>query len=62
MQGRKARLKVTRSTTAAQNRHTRSNPVSAHSPYSNSTPVNQLLNGSPGVAADEFPNGIAEDP
>ncbi|KAJ7959846.1 SAGA-associated factor 11 [Quillaja saponaria] len=55
--GRKARLKVTRSTTAAQNRYLRSSPVSTFSPYSNSTSMNRLGNGSSGVAGEEFPNG-----
>ncbi|KAL2920935.1 putative hemolysin C, partial [Bienertia sinuspersici] len=59
--GRKARLKVTRSSTAAQNRYSRSSPASTYSPYSNSTAMNRLPNGSPGVAGDEFSNGTAEE-
>ncbi|KNA10405.1 hypothetical protein SOVF_144680 [Spinacia oleracea] len=59
--GRKARLKVTRSSTAAQNRYSRNSPVSAYSPYSNSTAANRLSNGSPGGPGDEFPNGTSED-
>ncbi|XVF05772.1 hypothetical protein REPUB_Repub05bG0201300 [Reevesia pubescens] len=47
--GRKARLKVTRSSTAAQNRYSRGSPVSTYSPYSNSTSTNQLSNGTTGV-------------
>lgn len=55
--GRKARLKVTRSSTATQNRYSRGSPVSTHSPYSNSTLVNhRLSNGSPGVAGDGYLN------
>lgn len=60
--GRKARLKATRSSTAAQNRHTRGNPVSSYSPYSNSTSINRLSNGSPGVGGDEYSNGNIEGP
>ncbi|KAJ8452046.1 hypothetical protein Cgig2_016627 [Carnegiea gigantea] len=59
--GRKARLKVTRSSTATQNRYSRGSPVSTYSPYSNSTPMTRLSNGSPGVAGDEYPNGMAKD-
>lgn len=60
--GRKARLKATRSSTAAQSRHTRGNPVSSYSPYSNSTGINRLSNGSPGVRGDEYSNGNIEGP
>lgn len=60
--GRKARPKSTRSTTAAQNRHTRSNQGSTSSSYSNTASINRLSNGSPGVGGNEFSNGIAEGP
>ncbi|KAF9596504.1 hypothetical protein IFM89_012235 [Coptis chinensis] len=43
--GRKARLKTTRSSTATQSRNTRGSPGSTHSPYSNSTNVNRVANG-----------------
>ncbi|GMH10958.1 hypothetical protein Nepgr_012799 [Nepenthes gracilis] len=56
--GRKARLKVTRSSTAAQNRYSRGSPVS---PYSNSTAMSRLSNGTPGVAGEEYSNGTIED-
>ncbi|XP_057550050.1 SAGA-associated factor 11 [Amaranthus tricolor] len=59
--GRKARLKVTRSSTAAQNRYSRSSPVSTYSPYSNPTSMNRPTNESLGLAGDEFLNGTAED-
>ncbi|PPS13217.1 hypothetical protein GOBAR_AA07419 [Gossypium barbadense] len=60
--GRKARLKVTRSSTAAQNRYSRGSPVSAYSPYSNSTSTNRLSNGTPSVAGEEYSNGTYEEP
>ncbi|GAB4859263.1 SAGA-associated factor [Ancistrocladus abbreviatus] len=56
--GRKARLKVTRSSTAAQNRYSLGGPAS---PYSNSTTMHRLSNGTPGVAGDQYSNGITED-
>ncbi|GLU02563.1 hypothetical protein SLE2022_198090 [Rubroshorea leprosula] len=59
--GRKARLKMTRSSTAAQNRHSRGSPVSAYSPYSNSTSTNRLANGSVG-AGEPYSNGTSEEP
>ncbi|KAF5446680.1 hypothetical protein F2P56_032290 [Juglans regia] len=55
--GRKARLKGTRSSTAAQNRHSRGSPVSTYPPYPNSTSTNQLSNGTSGVAGEEYSNG-----
>ncbi|WOG95750.1 hypothetical protein DCAR_0415077 [Daucus carota subsp. sativus] len=58
--GRKARPKSTRSTTAAQNRQTRSNQGSTSSSYSNTASLNRLSNGSPNVGGNEFSNGIAE--
>ncbi|TXG74444.1 hypothetical protein EZV62_003023 [Acer yangbiense] len=58
--GRKARLKVTRSSTAAQNRHSRGSPSSTYS-YSNSTSMNRLSNGAPGVTGEEYSNGSFED-
>ncbi|GAV66580.1 Sgf11 domain-containing protein [Cephalotus follicularis] len=59
--GRKARQKVTRSSTAAQNRHSRGSHGSTYSPYSNSTSTNQLSNGAPG-SAREYLNGTFEEP
>ncbi|OMP02453.1 SAGA complex, Sgf11 subunit [Corchorus olitorius] len=58
--GRKARLKVTRSSTA-QNRYARGSPVSTYSPYSNPTSTNRLSNGTPGVAGEEYSNGTYEE-
>ncbi|XP_050220231.1 SAGA-associated factor 11 [Mercurialis annua] len=55
--GRKARLKATRSSTAAQNRNARGSPVSTYIPYSNSTSPNQLPNRTSGGAAEEYPSG-----
>ncbi|KAK8485041.1 hypothetical protein V6N13_030886 [Hibiscus sabdariffa] len=60
--GRKARLKVTRSSTAAQNRYSRGSPVSTYSPYSNSTTTNRLPNGTPGVVGEEYSNGTYQEP
>lgn len=61
-QGRKARLKVTRSTTAAQNRYSRGSPVSTYSPYSNSSSTNRVSNGTSGVASEEYSNGTVPEP
>lgn len=61
LQGRKARLKVTRSSTAAQNRYSRGSPVSTYSPYSNSTSTSRLSNGTPGFAGEEYSNGTYEE-
>ncbi|RVW66187.1 hypothetical protein CK203_047426 [Vitis vinifera] len=60
--GRKARLKATRSSTAAQNRYSRGSPVSSYSPYSNSTSTSRLSNGTPGVGGEEYSNGTLEEP
>ncbi|KAJ7964226.1 SAGA-associated factor 11 [Quillaja saponaria] len=60
--GRKARLKVTRSSTAAQNRYSRNSPVSMDSPNSNPTSMNRLANGSSGVAGEEYSNGTFQEP
>ncbi|XXG44350.1 hypothetical protein AAC387_Pa01g4181 [Persea americana] len=61
--GRKARLKSTRSGTAAQNRQARGSPVSAYASYSNSTTnVNRVANGTPGPAADEYGEGGFDEP
>jgi len=60
--GRKARPKVTRSSTAAQNRYSRGSPVSTYSPYSNSTSSNRLSNGTSGVAGEEYSNGTFQEP
>ncbi|CAH2049750.1 unnamed protein product [Thlaspi arvense] len=58
--GRKARLKATRSSTAAQNRYSRGSPATTYSPYSTST---RLSNGTLGVAGHEdYPNGTSEEP
>lgn len=58
--GRKARLKVTRSSTTTQNRQPRGSPVS---PYTtNNAGTNRLANGSPGVASEPHSNGAAEEP
>ncbi|XP_058198809.1 SAGA-associated factor 11 isoform X1 [Rhododendron vialii] len=59
--GRKARLKTTRSSTAAQNRYSRGSPVSTYSPYSTSTSMNRLSNGTPGVSGEEYSNGTLEE-
>lgn len=61
-QGRKARLKVTRSSTAAQTRHTRGNPVSTYSNYSNSNSTSRISNGTSSVASEEYSNGVLEEP
>ncbi|XP_022150963.1 ataxin-7-like protein 3 [Momordica charantia] len=60
--GRKARLKVTRSSTAAQGRYSRGSPVPAYSPYTSSPGANRLPNGMSGVAGEEYSNGTSEDP
>ncbi|KAL2332993.1 hypothetical protein Fmac_014206 [Flemingia macrophylla] len=57
--GRKARLKVTRSSTAAQNRYSRGSPVSTYSNYSTNC-MNRLANGSSIFAGDEHSNGTLE--
>lgn len=61
LQGRKARLKATRSSTAAQNRYARGSPGSTYSAYSNSTSVNRMSNGASGVAGEEYSNGSFEE-
>ncbi|XP_022753887.1 ataxin-7-like protein 3 [Durio zibethinus] len=58
--GRKARLKVTRSSTAAQNQYSRGSPVSTYSSYTNSTSTSRLSNGTPGFAGEEYSNGTYE--
>lgn len=55
--GRKARLKATRSSTAAQTRSTRSSVSS----YTNSASTNRLSNGTPCAAGDEYSNGTFEE-
>ncbi|KAF5206570.1 Saga-associated factor-like protein [Thalictrum thalictroides] len=57
--GRKARLKTTRSSTATQSRYTRGSPVSTYSPYSNSTSVNRISNGT--VPGEDYGEGAFED-
>ncbi|KAL5580688.1 hypothetical protein UlMin_013130 [Ulmus minor] len=60
--GRKARLKVTRSSTAAQNRNSRASPASTY-PYPNSSSTNRLSNGTSSVAGgEEYSNGVCEEP
>ncbi|KAL4395940.1 hypothetical protein AHAS_Ahas01G0042100 [Arachis hypogaea] len=65
-QGRKARLKVTRSSTAAaaqNNRYSRGGPVSTYSPYSNhssNNSMNRLPNGTSNFAGEEHSNGTFE--
>ncbi|XP_022862707.1 SAGA-associated factor 11 isoform X1 [Olea europaea var. sylvestris] len=56
--GRKARLKATRSSTAAQNRYSRGSPHSTNAPHSNSN----RSNGSSGVAGDENSCGTLGEP
>lgn len=58
--GRKARPKMTRSSTAAQGRHTRSHPTSTYSPYSSSTSVNRTSNGT-AFPGEEYGEGALED-
>ncbi|KAB5541139.1 hypothetical protein DKX38_014113 [Salix brachista] len=60
--GRKARVKATRSSTAAQNRYSRGSPVSAYSPYSNSTGTHKLSNGTYNHTVEEYSNGTCEEP
>ncbi|KAL3634611.1 hypothetical protein CASFOL_021665 [Castilleja foliolosa] len=56
--GRKARLKSTRSTAAAQNRHSRGPPLSNQSPYSNPTGPNRSSNGN---ARHEYTNNTLDE-
>ncbi|KAK9159148.1 hypothetical protein Scep_005722 [Stephania cephalantha] len=58
--GRKARLKATRSSTAAQNRYTRGSPISTYSSYSNSTSGNRVANGTT-APNEEYGDGGFED-
>ncbi|XP_027335978.1 ataxin-7-like protein 3 isoform X1 [Abrus precatorius] len=70
--GRKARLKVTRSSTASQNRYSRSSPGSTYSPYSNystssnsnsnsnNNSMNRLANGTSTFAGEEHSNGTPD--
>ncbi|KAF5470405.1 hypothetical protein F2P56_010923 [Juglans regia] len=60
--GRKARLKVTRSSTAVQNRYSQGSPVSTYSPYSNSTSTSRLSNGTSSGAGEEYSNGTFQEP
>ncbi|WJX37230.1 hypothetical protein P8452_25012 [Trifolium repens] len=58
--GRKARLKVTRSSsgTQNQNRYSRGSSVSKHTNHSsNNSSVNRLANGNPSFAGEEHSNG-----
>ncbi|KAL3641952.1 hypothetical protein CASFOL_012767 [Castilleja foliolosa] len=56
--GRKARLKSTRSTAAAQNRNPRGGPLSYQSPYSNPTGTNRSSNES---THHEYANGTFDE-
>ncbi|GFQ03612.1 ataxin-7-like protein 3 [Phtheirospermum japonicum] len=56
--GRKARLKSTRSTAAAQNRYSRGGPLSNQTPYSNPTGTNRSSNGG---ARHEYANGTLDE-
>lgn len=58
--GRKARLKTTRSSTAAQGRHTRGNPTSSYSPYSSSTSISRSSNGT-AFLGEDYNEGAFED-
>ncbi|KAK7301707.1 hypothetical protein RJT34_12579 [Clitoria ternatea] len=58
--GRKARLKVTRSSTATQNRYSRGSPVSTYSNYSSNNSMNRLANGTSTFAGEEHSNGTLE--
>ncbi|XP_050109308.1 SAGA-associated factor 11-like [Malus sylvestris] len=60
--GRKARLKVTRSSTAAQTRNSRGSSASTYSTYSNSNSTSRLSNGASGVSGEEYSNGTLEEP
>ncbi|KAI4373382.1 hypothetical protein MLD38_011512 [Melastoma candidum] len=59
--GRKASLKAMRSSTAAQNRHSRA-ALLGYSPYSNSNGTTRLSNGSTSIAGDELSNGTCDEP
>ncbi|XP_027189998.1 SAGA-associated factor-like protein isoform X2 [Cicer arietinum] len=59
--GRKARLKVTRSSSGAQNRNSRGSSVSTYSNHSsNNSSVNRLTNGNPSFAGEEHSNGASQ--
>ncbi|XP_057431832.1 SAGA-associated factor 11 [Lotus japonicus] len=60
--GRKARLKVTRSSTATQKRYSRGIPASRYSSYSNhsSNSINRSANGSSSFAGEGHSNGTSE--
>ncbi|KAK7305436.1 hypothetical protein VNO77_43342 [Canavalia gladiata] len=58
--GRKARLKVTRSSTAAQNRYSRGSPVSTYSNYSTNNAMNRLANGTSTFAGEDHSNGTLD--
>lgn len=59
-QGRKARLKVTRSSTAAQNRYSRGSHVSTYSNYSTNSMNRLASNGTSTFAGEEHSNGTSE--
>ncbi|WOL16300.1 hypothetical protein Cni_G25087 [Canna indica] len=52
--GRKARTKVTRSSTIARNRHSRGSPVTVYAPYSNATNSSRVSNGTTRTAGEEY--------
>ncbi|KAM0995923.1 hypothetical protein ACFX2C_005992 [Malus domestica] len=60
--GRKACLKVTRSSTAAETWNSRGNPASTYSTYSCSNSTSWLSNGASGVAGEESSNCALEVP
>ncbi|CAN6696237.1 unnamed protein product [Malus baccata var. baccata] len=60
--GRKARLNVTRNSTAAQTQNSRGNLASTYSTYLNSNSTNRLSNGTSAVAGEEYSNGALEEP
>ncbi|KAM1753464.1 hypothetical protein ACFX12_006042 [Malus domestica] len=60
--GRKACLKVTRSSTAAETWNSRGNPASTYSTYSCSNSTSWLSNGASGVAGEEYSNCALEVP
>ncbi|RXH84902.1 hypothetical protein DVH24_041670 [Malus domestica] len=60
--GRKAHLKVIRSSTAAQTHNSRGNPASTYSTYSSSNSTSWLSNGASGVSGEEYSNGALEEP
>ncbi|KAB2607089.1 SAGA-associated factor 11-like protein [Pyrus ussuriensis x Pyrus communis] len=60
--GRKAHLKVTRSSMATQTRNSQGNPAFTYSTYSSSNSISRLSDGASGVAGEEYSNGALEEP